>query len=226
MVLGSPDHRITHQLRPINMNGRSILSEMSRLASFGRRRQPPDARNSLFYNILHHWDFGFVWTLFNPLGSTGQASGIPTLPVVPGLAAVADRAASRLPKSPLTMVSIRHTGSLVCAGDLVFHRIKRFFRAGDGAMHLCRSARGHPPSGAREMWMAPNAFAIWGPFRVQASVRAPESCAWSTRSEGGRQLARPQPRRKPDRVEVPSTYEHTSELQSGPRVDCRFQLAA
>jgi len=33
MVLGSPDHRITHQLRPINMNGRSILSEMSKLFS-------------------------------------------------------------------------------------------------------------------------------------------------------------------------------------------------
>ena len=31
-------------------------------------------------------------------------------------------------------------------------------------------------------------FAIWGPFRVQASVKAPESCAWSTRSEGGRNL--------------------------------------
>src|SRR5208337_533831 len=62
-------------------------------------------------------------------------SGIPTLPVVPGLAAVADRAASRLPKSPLTNVSIRHTESLVRAGDLVFHRIKRFFRAADGAIH-------------------------------------------------------------------------------------------
>jgi len=109
------------------------------LTSFGRRRQPPDARNSLFYNTLHHWDFGFVWTLFNPLGSTGEASGIPTLPVVPGLAAVADRAASRLPKSPLTNVSIRHTGSLVRAGDLVFHRIKRFFRAADGPSTLCRS---------------------------------------------------------------------------------------
>ena len=31
-------------------------------------------------------------------------------------------------------------------------------------------------------------FAIWGPFRVQASVKAPESCAWSTRSEGGGNL--------------------------------------
>ena len=31
-------------------------------------------------------------------------------------------------------------------------------------------------------------FAIWGAFRVQASVKAPESCAWSTRSEGGRNL--------------------------------------
>src|SRR5271165_2901867 len=31
MALGSRDHRITHQLRPINMNGRSILSVMSAL---------------------------------------------------------------------------------------------------------------------------------------------------------------------------------------------------
>jgi hypothetical protein len=29
MALGSCGHRITHQLRPINMNGRSILSETS-----------------------------------------------------------------------------------------------------------------------------------------------------------------------------------------------------
>src|SRR5271166_4575239 len=29
MALGSYGHRITHQLRPINMNGRSILSETS-----------------------------------------------------------------------------------------------------------------------------------------------------------------------------------------------------
>jgi hypothetical protein len=99
----------------------------------------------------------FVRTLFNPHGSTGLASGIPTLPVVPGLAAVADRAASRLPKSPLTNVSIRHTGSLVRAGDLVFHRIKRFLRAADGPSTLCRSGRGHPPSSTWEMWMAPNA---------------------------------------------------------------------
>jgi hypothetical protein len=33
MALGSCGHRITHQLRPINMNGRSILSVMSHLAS-------------------------------------------------------------------------------------------------------------------------------------------------------------------------------------------------
>jgi hypothetical protein len=31
MALGSCGHRITHQLRPINMNGRSILSETSLL---------------------------------------------------------------------------------------------------------------------------------------------------------------------------------------------------
>jgi len=41
MALGSRDHRITHQLRPINMNGRSILSVMS---IFGP--QWPVARNS------------------------------------------------------------------------------------------------------------------------------------------------------------------------------------
>src|SRR5271157_3267091 len=46
-------------------------------------------------------------------------------------------------------------------------------------------------------------FAIWDPFPVQAPDKAPETCTWSTRSEGGRQLAEPQPRRKPDRLEVP-----------------------
>jgi len=78
---------------------------LCRLASFATRQQPPNARNSLFCNILHHWHFGFVWTLFNPPGAICETSGIPTLPVVPvvpGLAAVADRAASRLSKSPLT----------------------------------------------------------------------------------------------------------------------------
>ena len=34
MALGSCGHRITHQLRPINMNGRSVLSETSKLGSF------------------------------------------------------------------------------------------------------------------------------------------------------------------------------------------------
>ena len=47
-------------------------------------------------------------------------------------------------------------------------------------------------------------FAIWGPFPVRAPDSAPETWTWSTRSEGGRQLAGPQPRRKPDRVEVPN----------------------
>src|SRR5208283_5190117 len=65
--------------------------------------------------------------------------------------------------------------------------------------------RGAPPS-----WLEPGpgfgvgrGFAIWDPFPVQAPDKAPESCTWSTRSEGGRQLAKPQPRRKPDRLEVP-----------------------
>jgi len=105
------------------------------LASFVTCRQPPDARKFFLHIALRPQDFGFVRTLFNPLGTTGQAFGIRTLPVVRGLAAVADRAAFRLPKSPLTNVSIRHTGSLVRAGDLVFHRIKRFFLAADGAIH-------------------------------------------------------------------------------------------
>ena len=47
-------------------------------------------------------------------------------------------------------------------------------------------------------------FAIWGPFPVRAPDSAPETWTWSTRSEGGRQLAGPQPRRKPDRVQVPN----------------------
>src|SRR5208337_3198003 len=45
MVLGSRDHRITHQLRPINMNGRSILSVMSYLVS---------DQNSNDYTGLHN----------------------------------------------------------------------------------------------------------------------------------------------------------------------------
>ena len=69
------------------------------MASFVARRTPPDARKFFLHIALRPQDFGFVWTLFNPLGSTCQASGIPTLPVVPGLAAVADRAASRLPQA-------------------------------------------------------------------------------------------------------------------------------
>ena len=36
MALGSYGHRITHQLRPINMNGRSILSETSIVGGFER----------------------------------------------------------------------------------------------------------------------------------------------------------------------------------------------
>ncbi len=35
MALGNCGHRITHQLRPINMNGRSILSVMSELGGGG-----------------------------------------------------------------------------------------------------------------------------------------------------------------------------------------------
>jgi len=102
-----------------------------RLTLFATRQQPPNARNSLFCNILHHWHFGFVWTLFNPLGSICQTSGIPNLPVVPvapRLAAVADRAASRLPKSLSPNVSIRHAGSLVRAGGRVSRNSPLFRR--------------------------------------------------------------------------------------------------
>ena len=76
------------------------------MASFVARRPPPDARKFFLHIALRPQDFGFVWTLFNPLGSTGQASGIPTLPVVPGLAAVADRAASRLAMIALTTLGL------------------------------------------------------------------------------------------------------------------------
>src|SRR5271157_3220435 len=47
-------------------------------------------------------------------------------------------------------------------------------------------------------------FAISSPFALRAPDNAPETWTWSTRSEGGCRLARPQPRRKPDRVQVPS----------------------
>ena len=46
MALGSCGHRITHQLRPINMNGRSILSETSTLAPFLRVHWPQFSRHS------------------------------------------------------------------------------------------------------------------------------------------------------------------------------------
>ena len=46
---------------------------------------------------------------------------------------------------------------------------------------------------------------IRGPFAVpHHRIAPPETWTWSTRSEGGCRLARPQPRRKPDRVQVPS----------------------
>ena len=39
-------------------------------------------------------------------------------------------------------------------------------------------------------------------FPVQAPDKAPETSTWSPGSEGGRQLARPRPRRQPDRVQA------------------------
>ena len=41
-----------------------------------------------------------------------------------------------------------------------------------------------------------------GAFPVQAPDKAPETSTWSPGSEGGRQLARPRPRRQPDRVQA------------------------
>jgi hypothetical protein len=88
---------VTQLIPPRLKRGRNV-KVLWRLALFGRLQEPQNARNSLFCNNLHHRHFGFVWTLFNPLGSTGQASGVPTLRVVAGLTAAANRAASRLPK--------------------------------------------------------------------------------------------------------------------------------
>ena len=47
MALGSYGHRITHQLRPINMNGRSILSETSILENYWDRANPIPARGPI-----------------------------------------------------------------------------------------------------------------------------------------------------------------------------------
>ena len=41
-----------------------------------------------------------------------------------------------------------------------------------------------------------------GAFPVQAPDKAPETWTWSPGSEGGRQLARPRPRRQPDRLQA------------------------
>ena len=57
------------------------------------------------------------------MGPPVQSLRTPTLRVVPSLTAIADRAASRLPKSRLTILSIRHSGSLVRAGARVFGNI-------------------------------------------------------------------------------------------------------
>src|SRR5208283_2970982 len=55
MALGSGGHRITHQLRPINMNGRSILAVTSRLEEVPpgttRRRLSPLHQRWIFINI-------------------------------------------------------------------------------------------------------------------------------------------------------------------------------
>jgi len=48
MALGSCSHRITHQLRPINMNGRSILAVTSSFASRNGLRAISNWRSSAF----------------------------------------------------------------------------------------------------------------------------------------------------------------------------------
>jgi hypothetical protein len=69
MALGRCGHRFTHQLRPINMNGRSILSETSIILSgsfYGLRKRdrsdivklgdPADVR--AIFTRARHFDFG------------------------------------------------------------------------------------------------------------------------------------------------------------------------
>ena len=73
----------------------------------------------------------------------------------------------------------------------------------------------HAPDNAPETWTWSTRteslrFRRWawvchlGPLSGGAPDSAPETWTWSTRSEGGRQLAGLQPRRKPNRVEVPN----------------------
>ena|GEM_PF-5205753 len=90
------------------------------MTSFVARAQSPDARKFLLHIVLRPRDFGFVRTLFHPHGFACQASQTSTLRVVMTLTAATDRVASRLPKSRLTTVSIRHDGSFVRARDLYF----------------------------------------------------------------------------------------------------------
>src|SRR5271157_4531983 len=109
---------------------------------FAARRPPRDARKFFLDHALHPCDFGFVQSLFNPHGSTGQALRTPTLRVVPGLTAVADGAASGLPRSRLATLSIRESGSLVRAGARVF---------GDSDPTGCRSLRSQRIRGERQV---------------------------------------------------------------------------
>jgi hypothetical protein len=49
MALGSCSHRITHQLRPINMNGRSILAVTSLIETLIRSAETSGEFRSLVY---------------------------------------------------------------------------------------------------------------------------------------------------------------------------------
>ena len=64
------------------------------------------------------------------------------------------------------------------------------------------------------------------PFRCAHRIAPPETWTWSTRSEGGRQLAGPQPRRKPDRVEVPNMRWTCCRRCRVARADRDFQVSA
>ena len=79
MALGSCGHRITHQLRPINMNGRSILSVTSKMESgtpgSGKQRIPDQsiafastgAKMKQVIQVLQHLS-GFPWPKVVGLG--------------------------------------------------------------------------------------------------------------------------------------------------------------
>ena len=92
------------------------------MASFVIRRQPQDERKFLLNIALRRLDFGFVQTLFNPHGFACQASRTPTLRVVPGLTAAADRAASVV-KEPSQLMSVSDIQDHFCAPEAAFSEV-------------------------------------------------------------------------------------------------------